>query len=217
MRRPIRHYGDLPGSPPSVTSILEAGFPKPALMEWKIRTTAQLARDYPDEPIGTLLARHGPRGDVRGTAVHKLIELHLSGTPTEPDDSPAGVYYGQWRRWWEDSGFTVPGQTEMMVCSDVPFYAGTADYLDEDGRLWDWKTATNLPERPWLDHVAQLAAYEHAIGPGLIPNLVYISSTGVRHFEITEDERLRGAFAFSAAYDIASVLYPDEMGAQLCR
>lgn len=42
---PLRRYPDLPGSPPSVTSILKACWPTPALDRWKVNEAARKARD----------------------------------------------------------------------------------------------------------------------------------------------------------------------------
>lgn len=216
MRRPIRHYGDLPGSPPSVTSILEAGFPKPELVNWKIETTARLAREHPETPVDQLLAKHGPRGDVRGTAVHKLIELHLSGSPTVPEDNPAGECYARWREWWECwEDHPSGGRAEVRVSSDDPLYAGTADYLTDDGHLFDWKTCARLPDFPYVDHVAQLAAYEHAIGEFCVCSVVYISPAGVRQMLLDMTDTERGWRAFRAAHEMCMALWPDEMGGRI--
>src|SRR4051794_16533436 len=81
---------------PSVTTIIDAGLPKPALKRWGERVVAEAAVDQL-ETLGTVLATMGrtptidalaampyermKTAQVKGTAVHALAEAVVSGEP----------------------------------------------------------------------------------------------------------------------------------------
>ena len=215
----IRRYANLPGSPPSVTSILGAIWPKPALQQWFVTTTAELAREYPDCPVADLLKLHGPRGDVRGTSVHKLIAAWLNGltdAPAVTDETEA--MFLQWLRWWEPQGITG-AQPEVVLRSDEMRdgldYAGTADAIVPGSMIWDWKTASTIPSEPYSEHVAQVAAYAACMSwPSTIEaHVVYIGLKAVKPFRIKPSDLIAKYDAFCYAYRLAEHLYPDEMRA----
>jgi hypothetical protein len=218
----IRRYTNLPGSPPSVTEILSAAWPKPDLQNWFVTETAKLAREHPETPIDQLLRKHGPRGAERGTSVHKLIAAYLSGLGEPATSGEAEQMFYHWFTWWH-SKHRPPCQPEVLVAyQGFQKFAGTADAVstvDSEIHVWDWKTASNMPDEPWPDHVAQVAAYAACLrDPLYYPAImaprayvVYISLDGVRDFSISPGDLSDAWDAFLACYQLAAHLYPDQM------
>ena len=155
-----------------VTTILSNGVPKPALIDWAVRTTVDFARDNWD-----VLAESPPSkryreleqarwetsrsAMARGTDVHKLaLQLAADQEVNVPDELQGHVdAYLQFVADWQPQEILV----EVPVFNRTAGYAGTLDLvaLLADGNVWlcDWKTSKSgiFPET-----ALQLAAYRHA-------------------------------------------------------
>jgi hypothetical protein len=222
----IRRYANLPGSPPSVTSIIGLVWPRPDLERWKQNTIAELARRHLRTDVERLLRDHGPRGDLRGTAVHKLIAAHLA-TGEAGQHSPDGEvqrFYDAWAEWWAEQRLEIVGVEHTLADPDRR-WAGTADLLAmvelsdghrllHDGLVIDWKTCQRLPERPWPEHVAQVAAYARMAGAkdggqAWQGSVVYISPDDVGEWWYSAEDLVPHYEAFEACYRVACHLYPE--------
>lgn len=209
----IRRYSQLPGSPISITWLLGQTIPKPELNRWKLDTVMRLAREYPGETLSAerLLGQYGPRCDVRGTEVHRAIAATLTGRPLPVLSAEAAPYYAAWATWDETARAEATMEAvEMTVQHDILPLAGTLDLLDAwegDRLVVDWKTASNLPDAPWIDHVAQVAFYADCadVAAGCV---VYISSAGVRPHYLDEEAIDRGRHAYEAAVGMFEAVYP---------
>ncbi len=231
----LKRYPNLPGSPPSVTSLIKAFFPRPALHQWEIEQTAKLARKYPREAIKGILYRHDTGAAARGTRVHKAIECLVGGLPTPMfDEGPEAAMCLEWKKWFETSKLD-PLASEVTVWSPERHYAGTVDLMAVDSAtgervLVDWKTCAEVPREAWFDNVVQVCAYMMAThtdqlsmtGPGRLPApqpapvhslglLVYISPKEVKAFDIQGELLARGRQAWLGTLDIAKALYPELM------
>lgn len=222
----IRRYANLPGSPPSVTSIIGLVWPRPDLERWKQNTIAELARRHLRTDVERLLRDHGPRGDLRGTAVHKLIAAHLA-TGEAGQHSPDGEvqrFYDAWAEWWAEQRLEIVGVEHTLADPDRR-WAGTADLLAmvelsdghrllHDGLVIDWKTCQRLPERPWPEHMAQVAAYARMAEAedGGVPwegSVVYVSPDGIGEWWYSAEDLVPHYEAFEACYRLACHLHPE--------
>jgi len=157
---------------PGVTTILGAGYPKAALVNWAAETTAGYAVDHWDElaelpPSQRLKRLERARWDVqkaaalRGTIVHDYADRLAAGEEVTPPDEYVGHVdaYLDFVRDWEPDELYV----EAPVFSRRYSYAGTPDLIARlaDRRVWllDWKTAA---KGVFLDNVLQLAALRFA-------------------------------------------------------
>jgi len=146
----------------SVTTIIEGGVPKKALVFWAAATCTECAVDnlpalvnasrFPDrlaEMVAWIKRAHTRRKDERaevGGMVHKIIEARLLGT--EP---PAAVQVGE-EEWALDGPELAPYRanferfeaewaprwtaSEMVVANPTHGYAGTLDYtIGADGLI----------------------------------------------------------------------------------
>jgi hypothetical protein len=220
----IRRYVSLPGSPPSVTSIIGLVWPKPELELWKQATIAELARQHPHTDVERLLRDYGPRGDLRGTAVHKVIAAHLvTGDAGQHSPDPeVQRHYDAWAEWWADQRLEIVGVEHTLADPDRR-WAGTADLLAGAGTsggirsewlVLDWKTCKRLPERPWPEHVAQVAAYARMAGAkdggqAWQGSVVYISPDDVGEWWYSAEDLVPHYEAFEACYRVACHLYPE--------
>jgi hypothetical protein len=177
-----------------VTTILDQGCPNPALMFWSANFTAQTAIDNLPQLIASSRTRqdreesydwlrkaHIRRKDERadvGTAVHRLIEARILGTPVpedllnDPEMAPYVDHFLAFVRDWEID-FEA---SEMVVGNHDDGYAGTLDYLYRSrilalllgvpaGTLFegDTKTGGELDVKGVYDKAAlQMAAYRRA-------------------------------------------------------
>ena len=186
----------------SVTTLIAEGTPKPALVGWAARVTAERSWDK----IKTLLAMHedGDRdaavkwltdarweksgtAALRGTNVHSIIEAYALGqTPDVPDELEP--WHQQIRRFLDDH------QPEFEAAESPVYnlelgYAGTMDMiLRVDGVpcIVDAKTTDKGPDarsRPPYGEVAlQLAAYARCSRVGVSPAVMRTHS-GRRYYE----------------------------------
>lgn len=170
------YYRDATGQRvPGVTTIIDKGVPKPALINWAANATAEYAVDHWDEladlgPAVRLKTLQGARyaekdrAARRGTEVHTAAEKLLAGQTVQVPDEIAG-HVESYARFLDD--FNVePVHVEFSCISYRWGYAGTADLcarLTIDGRrvtvLADLKTSRS---GIFGDVALQLAAYRYA-------------------------------------------------------
>jgi hypothetical protein len=155
-----------------VTWILSQGVPKPALINWAARTTADYAVDHweelsaqtASERVRTLeKARWADRDGaaVRGTQVHELAQKLASGVELDIPEPLVGHVdaYLQFAEQWQPEELVI----ESVVGNRRYRYMGTLDLIARlaDDRTWllDWKTAAS---GIWPESALQLAAYRNA-------------------------------------------------------
>jgi hypothetical protein len=181
---------------PSVTGIVDAGLPKPALKRWGERVVAEAAIDQAEtisrihstmgrqQAIDALAAtpyEQMKTAGVRGTAVHKLAESVVHGIPVDVPNELAGHVRG-YVDWLERNNVEALA-TEARIANRTHWYAGTFDLLAEvDGRVWlfDLKTSKSV----YGDTALQCAAYASAELCQLNDELVqfpHIDAIGVVH------------------------------------
>jgi hypothetical protein len=167
----------------SVTTIIGGGLPKPALINWAKKFTAEYAIDNYAR-LGTLL-EPSPDGFVDragaldwlknasfrdrdrkadiGTAVHEATEAHVLGKPTPPwpdEIKPRMAMFERFLADWDPS--YEEGMTEASCFNLAESYAGTLDAIVTiHGRkyLMDVKTGG---KDIYPDVALQLAAYRAA-------------------------------------------------------
>lgn len=158
---------------PSVTTILGQTVPKPALVGWAARSTAEWAWDHraewtdiTDRDAAVDLLKGAPfrdrdkAADV-GTAVHAYAERIARGeavADVDPAVSPFIPHYAAFVRDWRPQYV----ETEATVFSDDLGYAGTLDAIAViDGKtfLLDTKTSRS---GVFAEVALQLAAYSTA-------------------------------------------------------
>ncbi|MDN5859951.1 MAG: hypothetical protein L0H84_15155 [Pseudonocardia sp.] len=121
---------------PGVTTVIGEGVPKPALMDWGPRVTAEYAVDHWDElsklaPSARLeklkKARYADRDAAanKGTRVHQLAEQLVAGKQVKVPDDLAGHVesYVAFLDQWEPEPLLI----EAVVMSHQHGYAGTLD------------------------------------------------------------------------------------------
>lgn len=156
---------------PGVTTILDGGIPKPALVEWAAKTTARYAVDRWDElatlPISARLDRLtrarwevSDAAKLNGTKVHGYAEAMVHGDPTEVP--PEYLRAAEAVARLMDAYRIEPVAVERPVFHATHGWAGTPDLLAGMGGatlvLWDWKTGRGI----YPEVALQLAAYAHA-------------------------------------------------------
>lgn len=170
--KPTHYYEDANGKRiPGVTTILNEGLPKPALINWAANATAEAAVNRWDEltdmgPADRLkilkAARYEDRDQAakRGTEVHDLAEkLMLGQEVTVPDELRGHVEaYVRFLDDWQPE----PVLTEVTVVNYTHGYAGTLDMIFNRGDgniLADIKTTRS---GIYGETALQLAAYRYA-------------------------------------------------------
>ena len=148
-----------PGGVPSVTTIIGATMPKPALVNWAYEC-GKRGEDY--------IVTRDRAGSI-GTVSHDMIEAHAGNLPWNSianglplEDQPkawnAFIAYLGWRAKYPDIKILL---TEIRLVSRLHKFGGTIDATairDNFGRLLiDWKTSGGT----WIDHIIQLAAYKN--------------------------------------------------------
>lgn len=158
---------------PSVTTIVNGGVPKPALVGWAAGVVAKAVAAQPStvdavRDLGTdaLVAALAALPDqtkraagVRGTDIHRFAELVVHGEPVTPPENIAEAVAG-YAAWLDLSGFQ-PELTERTVANRTFRYAGRFDVLGiMAGERWllDVKTSRSV----YGDTALQVAAYARA-------------------------------------------------------
>ena len=157
---------------PGATTVLGAGFPKPAIARWSSRTVAEAAVDEWDDlallPISDRLERLRTAPDRdrdiaarRGTELHTYWERHAAGETVEIPDELEGHFrsYEKFVAEWRPRELLV----EAVIAKRQPRYCGTLDTIADlaDGKRWllDWKTTRS---GVFAENALQLAAYRNA-------------------------------------------------------
>ena len=238
--KPTHHYEDANGQRvPGVTTILDKGMPKPALLPWGIKTVAEYAVNNredlaglpPTEMLATLKGAPYKERDAaakRGSEVHALAERLVNGedvtVPRELDRHVA--HYVEFL----DACNPQPVLVEAVVYHLEYGYAGTLDLIaDMGGERWllDLKTAKGV----YAETAYQLAAYRYAthyvdadgVAQPMIPvdrcAVVHVTEKGWSVIPMQADEAVLKAFrhiavvAREAETNSAYVGQPLEVGA----
>jgi hypothetical protein len=137
----------------SVTTILNQGVPKEALVFWAGDCVAESALDNVPALVRSIRSaedradmyqwlrrahtrKKDERADV-GSAVHTIIEAKVLGTPIPEnlvDDPEMAVFVGHFERFVTDWDVTFDA-SEMVVANPEELYAGTLDYLLHSPRI----------------------------------------------------------------------------------
>lgn len=160
---------------PSVTTLLKAGFPAPALVDWAARETAAYAVDHWEEldaaplserqrTLETAARRRRDSAAIRGTELHTIGDQISLGLDVEvpPAYEQVAQLYADWLDAWDAE--IVASERPVLHCHDSTglLYAGTFDLIADlnDGNRWllDIKTGKGVYD----SHVLQLAAYRYA-------------------------------------------------------
>lgn len=162
----------------SVTSVLSAGIPKPALFHWAAIESAQCAVD--NIPMLVRARGEAARAEVRewirhaaerkrdtaadlGTTIHGIVEARLLGQPTPEltdEQAPFVEAFDRFLDAWQPE-FEA---SELVVAHPEHRWAGTLDAiaripaLDDGLLVVDWKTGKSVYPEVSL----QLAAYHRA-------------------------------------------------------
>lgn len=131
----------------SVTTILNQGSPKEALIHWAAKLVAETAMEHLPELVRAsrnperareitdwLKRAHTRKKDERadlGTAVHNLIEAKVLGTPIPDqlaDDPDMRPYIANFEAFVADWQIEFEA-SEMVVANYTDEYAGTLDYM----------------------------------------------------------------------------------------
>jgi hypothetical protein len=170
--KPTHYYEDANGKRiPGVTTILNEGLPKPALINWAANATAEAAVNRWDEltdmgPADRLkilkAARYEDRDAAakRGTEVHTIAERLIFGEEVAVPDELRGHVeaYVKFLDDWAPN----PVLTEVTVINYTHGYAGTLDMIFDRGDgniLADIKTTRS---GIYGETALQLAAYRYA-------------------------------------------------------
>lgn len=157
---------------PGVTHLLAAGFPKPAIPRWAMRTCAEvvlnewmeLGRMKPAERFERVRSAPDRDRDAmarRGSEVHAYAVRLMAGEEVSVPEElvPHVDSYLAFDRDWQPRELLV----EASVAKRSPRYCGTLDLVAElaDGQTWllDWKTTRS---GVFAENALQLAAYRHA-------------------------------------------------------
>jgi hypothetical protein len=189
---------------PGVTTIIDQGTPKKALLDWGPRVTAEYAIDHWDELTLMALSDRldklkGARWETvdaaakAGTKVHLIAEQLVKGETVDIPDVIAGHVesYVRFLDEWDPQ----PVHVEMPVCSYTHGYVGIfdliADFPSRGTRaLCDVKTARS---GIWGETALQMAAYRYAdviLGEGPVPEVdevlgIHVTSEEVRLLPVT--------------------------------
>lgn len=185
----------------SVTRILDAGFPKPALVTWAAKETAGYAIDHwqeldeapMSERLRTLERAAFARRDkaaFRGTELHTIGEHLARGEKVTVPEHYEGIAqrYADWLDSWDAAPIAIERPVLWVGIEGDhiggPPYAGTMDLIADlnDGGRWllDIKTGSGVYE----SHVLQLAAYRyatHLLAEDGLRAMLEIDSVGVIH------------------------------------
>ena len=219
---------------PGVTTLINGGFPRRALVDWAARTVAGHAVDHwaelaelpPSERLRRLERAHIDERDaaaVRGTRVHRLAEPLARGEEVDVPDELAGHVEACVRfldQWDVEVIFS-----ERPVFSRRYRYGGSPDLVARlaDGQTWllDWKTNQR---GPYGDHAFQLAAYrfaefwldennvERPMPPIDAAGVVWLRADGYDLYPVEADEHVFRQFLYIAQVSAAAEECRDYIG-----
>jgi hypothetical protein len=170
-RGKAHQYWDGDRQLPGVTTIINSGLPKPALINWAAETTAGYAVDHWDEladltPSARLKLLTKARWETskaaiaRGTEIHAAAEMLHQGVSVQLDDALVGPVeaYARLLDQWKINATWI----ETPVVNRKHWYAGTLDLIatvnDTHTALIDVKTGKGV----FPETALQLAAYRYA-------------------------------------------------------
>lgn len=222
----------------SVTTILGEGLPKPALVGWAAKVTAEWAVDNVNswralakadrEACLKLLKdarwRSSGQAAARGTEVHRIAEALMLDQPVDIPDEVA-PYVDQYRRFLDQHTPTFE-LAEAPVYNRTYHYAGTLDAIavvDGCRCVLDMKTTPRAPGEgarpPYADIALQLCAYSRAEFVGMAP--AQMREYGGRRYYIFDAEQplepmpdVEGALALVVSphdYTLTPVRVDDEV------
>lgn len=166
---------------PGVTTVLQ-NLPKPALIDWKVKSAVRLALNTDKHPkrkplegeqLVAWCAESGDRTARKaadlGTAAHDWAEAHMNGEDVDAEELSAAVRpmvdcYLRFVEDWKPSPVLVERLfVYVSPKTGRPMYCGTGDLVADlkDGNRWmlDWKGQTKSPR---TTHALQLAAYANS-------------------------------------------------------
>lgn len=162
------------------TTLINGGIPKPNLLHWYARTTAEFVRDNPleverlrnldNDPDGLIMVKELAKAPenkrdeaaARGSDVHDLAERIIHGQAVDVPDLLAPYVDGYLDLI--DKWDIQPILTETSIGNRKDWYAGRFDCLGTIGKLGgivaliDWKTSNNVYGETGL----QTAGYSRA-------------------------------------------------------
>lgn len=221
----------------SVTTLMGEGLPKPALLGWAVKVTAEWAVDNVDaikatagsdreaavDMVKRCRFRQTAEATARGSEVHRVAESYNLGAPVEATEE-IRPYVDQYRRFLDDHQPTFEA-AEAAVFNLTYHYAGTLDAivnLDGARYVLDMKTTARPPgggaRPPYPDVALQLAAYGHAELVGVDP-LRETTAGGKRYYvfdealDTTPMPEIEGALALVVSpfdYQLVPVRYDEE-------
>jgi len=211
----------------SVTTIIGGGLPKPALVPWAMKTTAEYAvsnyrrlyamceaAEGDEEARYQVVAwlkgapyRERERKADLGTLLHALAEAKALGRPLPTISEDVAPLYAQYQRFMREwrPRFEM---AEATVYNVAESYAGTLDaimWLDGRLVLADYKSGADI----YPEVALQLAAYERAEGVYLGPRqtapmpavegavVIHITADGYRVVPIETGEPVWNAFRYA--------------------
>src|SRR6266567_1370968 len=131
---------------PSVTTIISAGYPKPALIGWAAKMAAQytiknwdflegLSDPEKERKIKTAHVRSSDKAADLGTHVHAVCDAWQSGRPFPEWSAAADPYMSEFVSFLIDKKPKYKF-LEVTLWSEGHGYAGTADFIAEiDGKV----------------------------------------------------------------------------------
>jgi len=155
-----------------VTTIIGDGIPKPALIDWAARTTAEFAVDHWDELAAETSSKRlrtlerarwntTKAAAARGTTIHRFAQQLAAGDEIQAPEEILG-HIDAYLKFTEDWR-PVEQLVEVPIFNRTLRYAGTLDLVADlaDGNRWllDLKTAGS---GIWPETAIQLSAYRHA-------------------------------------------------------
>ena len=205
----------------SVTTIIGGGLPKPVLVNWAKKFTAEYAVAHIEEL--KVLVEGDPKGAIDwlkgaayrdrdskadlGSIVHDASEAHVLGRPYPPVNEEQQPYMDAFLAWIEDFQPTFEA-VEAPCFSDTHRYAGTLDaiaVIDGKRYLLDYKTGKGVYPEVGL----QLAAYRYSETFIGLPNgeeaptpkvdgcaVVHLRPEGYSFVPIRADHEVFNAFLF---------------------
>jgi hypothetical protein len=162
----------------SVTTIIDGGIPKRALINWAANETAAFACDNLQDLVPLLergerdavydMLKRSPWRKTKkaadlGTALHEAIEAYVLGKPFPPWDPEVKPRMESFERFladWEPEY----EMTEASVFNRTERYAGTLDAIITGGKLGTRRILNDVKSGKgvYAETALQMAAYRHA-------------------------------------------------------
>jgi hypothetical protein len=204
------------GASPSVTTIMRV-LNKESLNVWKQNQVLMSAlthpkrNELPAEEFAAIVAQESAfeaeKARERGTKVHAAIEMLLQGNVNAATDLWKDIPH--FTLWWQNNGCATATTESLLVPAECGF-GGRIDCVS-GRRIYDFKT-TELKKKDevafYPEHVEQLAAYRHGLGPDyakhdLVSVVIPVDAPDKIAMKIwSEEEAAGGLEVFQAAYRI---------------